>query len=94
MFQKPKPKASPLDEQIQLLLLEMGQSDVYSDEYSTMITRLSLLYKLKEIEKPERVSKDTLALIAGNLSGIILILGFEKANIVTSKALGFVMKAR
>jgi hypothetical protein len=35
-----------------------------------------------------------MAIIAGNLLGIVLILGYEKANIVTSKAIGFVIKGK
>ena len=30
----------------------------------------------------------------GNLMGIFLILGYEKANVITSKALGFIIKGR
>ena len=50
--------------------------------------------KQKELDDPKRVSLDTWAIIGSNLAGIVLILGYEKANVVTSKALGFVMKLR
>jgi hypothetical protein len=40
------------------------------------------------------VSPDTIAVVAGNLLGIILILGYEKADVITTKALGFVLKGR
>ncbi len=41
-----------------------------------------------------KVSPDTLLVVAGNLLGIVLILTYEKANIVVSKALNFVLKGR
>ena len=41
-----------------------------------------------------KISPDTLLVVGGNLLGILLILNFEKADIVTSKALGFVLKGR
>jgi hypothetical protein len=50
--------------------------------------------KLKELNTPKRVSKDTLVLVAGNLLGIVVILGYEKAHVVTSRAMNFVMKLR
>lgn len=44
--------------------------------------------------KAWRISPDTIAVVAGNLAGILLILNFEKLGNVTSKALGFVLKGR
>lgn len=41
-----------------------------------------------------KVSPDTLLIVGANILGIILILYFEKMDIVTSKALGFIMKAK
>lgn len=48
--------------------------------------------RIKEREANSKipVKPETLALIGGNLAGIIAILSYEKANIITSKALGFV----
>jgi hypothetical protein len=50
--------------------------------------------KIKDVVTPDRVSKDTLAIIGANLAGIVLIIGYEKFNVVTSKALGFIQKLR
>lgn len=40
------------------------------------------------------ISRDTLALIGGNLAGIVMILSFEHANVLTSKALAHIIKIR
>jgi hypothetical protein len=32
--------------------------------------------------------------VIGNLTGILLILNYERAHVVTSKAIGFVLKPR
>lgn len=40
------------------------------------------------------ITPDTLLVVAGNLVGIILILNKEKADIILSKALGFVLRGR
>lgn len=50
--------------------------------------------KKDEIEKRRRVSPDTLALIAANIVGIVVIIGHERANVIASKALGFVSKLK
>lgn len=93
MFQKPTHE-DRLDPAIDSLLLEIQGNEDDPDEYAKRIKALDMLYKMQAQDKPDRVSKDTLAIIAGNLGGIIMILGFEKANVITTKALSFVMKAR
>lgn len=57
-----------------------------------------LMRSLEEYEKLSKgnwnVSPDTLLVVGGNLVGILLILNFEKLDIVRSKAIGFVLKGR
>ena len=55
----------------------------------------------KALEEYDKLSKrnwkfspDTLLVVAGNLMGILLILNFEKMDIVRSKAISFVLKGR
>lgn len=50
--------------------------------------------KIKESDNPRRVSPDTWAIVAANLVGIGLILGHERLNVITTKALGFIMRMR
>lgn len=51
-------------------------------------------YKEKESEDFRRVKPETLALIAANIAGIVLVIGHERINVITSKALGFIGKLR
>lgn len=83
-----------LQSAIDKVLLEMDNTEPFSTKYVTMVDQLEKLYKIKASEKPETVSKETLFTIGGNLAGIIAILGFERAHIISSKALGFVLKSR
>jgi hypothetical protein len=92
--EKPTHNKSALEQAIDDLLLAMQAIEGDSDEYSKMADQLVKLYKLKEIDAPKRISPDTLAIVLGNLAGIMFIVGYERANIVTSKALGFVLKLR
>lgn len=48
-----------------------------------------------EMMKPSwTVTPDTLLIAVTNLAGIVLILNFEKLDIVRSKAMSFVLKGR
>lgn len=87
-------KPSVLDAVIEEALAQLSGINVETEEYARKVDQIAKLMKLKEQNAPKRVSPDTLAIVAGNLAGIVLILGYERAHVVTSKALGFVMKTR
>jgi hypothetical protein len=81
---------------INQILSEMETVTADSPEFAKMVDQLVTLYKaLPPTKEKESIVKwDTLATVAGNLLGIGMILGFERAGVITSKALGFVMKAK
>lgn len=89
-----KDKRTNLEKEIDDVLKEMELLDKDSDEYKKRVVILERLYKAKSMDTNRRVSPDTIAVVAGNLLGILVILNFEKANVITSKALGFVLKGR
>lgn len=60
----------------------------------TRLMDVEIESKKDEIEKRKRVSPDTLALIGANIVGIVMIIGHERANVIASKALGFVSKLK
>jgi hypothetical protein len=72
--------------------LQKAQPD--TDEYPKMVEQLGKLYKLKESDSPKRLSPDVALTVAGNIAGILLILQYERAHVITSKALSFVLKLR
>lgn len=94
MFKFTKKKQTKLELEIDSILTDMEDMYVDSDEYTTAINHLSKLYELKSKDKEFNISPDTVAVVAGNLLGILLILKHEDLNIITSKALGFVIKGR
>ena len=97
MFNR-KPKAEPheLDTAIESLILELAGTEETAEEYSTVVTSLKTLMELRSADRTANrkptVSPDVIGAVAGNLLGILSILHYEKAGIVTSKALGFVRK--
>lgn len=49
---------------------------------------------LDENQRNFKVSSDTILIVAGNLLGILLILKYEQLDIITTKAMSFVLKGR
>jgi hypothetical protein len=87
-------KDENLNKEIDRVLTLMSNAHPTSTEYADLTATLEKLYKFKENTSKDRLSKDTMAVVAGNLAGIMMIVGHERVHVVTSKALGFVMKAR
>lgn len=96
MFNKitKRDKRTKLEQEIDSVINTMSYYKPDSNEYAAIAKNLETLYKAKSHDRCRHVSPDTIATIAGNLLGIALILGYEKANVITSKALGFVIKGR
>lgn len=42
----------------------------------------------------KRPSTDTMLIVGANILGILIIVGYERANVVTSKALGFLRQPK
>lgn len=78
---------TPLDEQITSVLNEMSTFGVDSEEYPTLLSHLERLYELKAKTRPEPVSRETMAVIVGNLTGILIIVAYEQHHVITSKAM-------
>lgn len=81
---------SKLDEEIDRLLSNMSEKDASTLEYSKMADQLVKLYSLKP--KSKRVSADTLAVVLGNLVVTAIIVGYERAHIMTTRAGNFTLK--
>ena len=102
-------KESPLRKEIHRVLQEMETADPETKEYQFVAGNLRTLMEIEALEaKTEResapepvlpepkktVSPDTILLVAGNLLGILAVLNYERVHVVTSKALGFILKPR
>jgi len=87
-------KKSKLEMAIDSILNDMSKYESNSNEYGEMTSNLEKLLKAKSYEKAKGINPDTAIIVAANLIGIILILKHEKVDIITSKALGFILKGR
>lgn len=87
-------KTDVLEDVIRAALKQLIDEPLGTDEYDRKVDQIAKLYDLKKQSASDKVSKDTLYTVCANLAGILLILNYERAHVVTSKAIGFVMKPR
>lgn len=89
-----KEDKATLDDEINSVLEEMARMDPRTDEYTVAARNLETLLKSRSYGNRKEVSPDTVAMIVANLAGIALILSFERLNVISTKALGFVSKLK
>lgn len=94
MFSKKVKEKTKLDEAIDLVHEDMKMLDADQDSYAKMVKQLAELYKIRSGQQKEKVSINNLITVGGSLLGIGMIIVFERNNVVTSKALSFVLKPR
>jgi len=75
-----------------IALLKTTQPD--SPEFAKLLSSAERLHEMMDTSKPSQVNRDTLALIGANLFGILMIIKYEHVNVITSKALSFVIRPR
>mgnify|MGYP003591950604 CR=1 FL=1 len=90
MFGRFKNTSLTFEDAIERLLLEMNEYDPDSDTYQNALASLERVSRVKCETKKTRVSADTIALVLGNLLGILIIVGYEQTHVITSKGLGFI----
>ncbi len=95
MFTKPKSPSQLLleDELIHALKTLRGQTPG-SPDYNKTLDSAVKIFEMTGRHKPTSVSKDTLATVGANILGIFMIIKHESVNVITSKALSFVMRVR
>lgn len=90
-------KKDPVKEMIEdeiLINFELLKDDSVDSEFYSKVLRN--IERLQALRKKDRKSLDpnSCLVVAGNLIGILLILGYEQKDFIRSKALGFVLRGR
>lgn len=93
LFRKRRKLEPLLDPVIDRILDDMHMLGPTAEEYPQLLEELEKATKLhNSLSRSWKVSPDTVALVLGNLFGILIIVAYEQKNVITSKGLGFVMK--
>lgn len=86
-----KNEPSPLDPLIDDVIAEMKGYEATEAEYKKLLSVLRDLLDAKAAEpKPREISPDTMAIVAGNLLGVALVLLFETKGVINSRALNMI----
>lgn len=83
-----------IESELERAIIAMRTELVDGEEYVKRLNVVERLHGLMDKEKPKTLSKETMLSVAANLIGIILILRHENVNVITSKALGFVVRPK
>ena len=75
-----------LDELINSTMNELAMTPVDSAEHPKLMTALEQLNRLKAQRSRKPISTDTVLIVAGNLLGILIIVAYEHAHVMTSKS--------
>jgi hypothetical protein len=92
------PQPTDLDLAIAHYARALMEMPTYSDGAVTTAVNVKTLCdaqaSLWEAQRTNKLSADTITTVIGSLAGIGMILSYEHVNVITSKALGFVMKPK
>ncbi len=91
---KKNDKRTTLEKEIDAVLECMETIQPDTEEYTTMSKNLETLYSAKGKEKPWRINPDTIFVGVIGLLQLGMILGHEKCNVITTKAMSYVFKGR
>ena len=89
-----KPKPHRLDDVIEGLVQHLAGMDEETELYDQGVKQLKTLMDLRARDRGDRepVSSGQMLAVAANILGILAILGYERTNVITTKAFGLLPK--
>lgn len=87
-------KQTYVDNEITRITRELKFKEVDSKEYNDLLDRLGRLQKIRQEEKPDRPSSDTILMAAVSLFQIAMVLKHERFEIITSRAFNMLSRAK
>lgn len=93
IFRREEP--SKYDVVIDKCLEDMDTFGPDDAEFEMRLGHLERINKLKDTERSKsRVSPDTMAVVLGNLAGILLIVAYEQKHVMTTRAKEFMLRVK
>ena len=81
-----------MDEEIARLTAKLGTMNHLSDDYSKTLDMITKLTKARAEKNERAISMDTILTIGANIAGLLLVLNYERLNVISTKALTMVWK--
>lgn len=89
----PKSMKRRIREEQEKIFIEMSDPSIEPKDWDNANKKYQVYSEMLKTSS-WKITPDTLLVVGGNLVGILLILNFERLDIVRSKAIGFVLKGR
>lgn len=93
MFGKEPKNKTKLTREVGKLLDELNEYSPDSPEWDPLMEKLERLTALQARDK-KSIDPNTIALVAGNLLGILVIVAYEQKHVFTSKGLSQLLKTK
>lgn len=91
MFARRKPNEA-LDFALKNAIEALPQHQITSAEYAKILNHVDKLHAMQVEETKWNVSPDTVAMIAANLLGILIIVSYEHSHALVTKAISLIPK--
>lgn len=85
---------NPIDLEIKRLIQVMKTLPVGSDEYLRAADALKVMREARGIKGPLDIDINTVIAVAANIVGLLIVLNYEKTNVITTKAFGMLFRGR
>lgn len=79
-----------IDKEIERLANQLGNMSPVEKDYATVVDNLKVLCEAREKKNDRVISSEALLTAAVNIIGILAVLNFEKAGVITSKAFNLI----
>jgi hypothetical protein len=89
-----KDKRTELEKEIDRVLGIMKELDPTTEKYAHAANQVEKLRKARIYEKDNKVSKNTVWQVVGNVVVVVMVIGYERFNVITSKAGQYILKGR
>lgn len=81
-----------MDDEIARLTAKLGTMNPLDDDYSKILELISKLTKARAEKNERAISMDTILTIGANIAGLLLVLNYERLNVISTKALTMVWR--
>lgn len=81
-----------MDDEIARLTAQLSTMQPLSDDYSKTVDLITKLTKARAERNERAISMDTILTVGANIAGLLLVLNYERLNVISTKALTMVWR--
>lgn len=92
---KPKVrKKYSIEDEIDRVIVELSKMEPGSADYVTAVGNLEMLYSARSYKSSKTVSNESILTAATAIGQMLLMLNYERLNVLSTKAISFVFRGR